>query len=150
MKECKYLGDGLAKIGNRNFLALCRSIKTGMTTSAEMARSGEWFEEQVRGCFILILNHYRGDHRGCFGKCSKTDLRHFFQTGQGEKAAAAISSYLLEPKFIAKLLETGESSNLEAFHSSIYSRRLYTKLTTRKLPPRSATQVWRWRHLFIT
>ena len=44
--------------------------------------------------------------------------------------------YLLAPAFIAKLLQTGESSNLEAFHSSIYSRRILSKADN----PQTTTQ----------
>ena len=65
IKGAKFSGDGKKKIGNSNFLALSRSIKTAMKTAAGNVKKGEWGPEEVKQHMINTLNHYKGQFIAC-------------------------------------------------------------------------------------
>ena len=60
IKETKFLGDGKKKMGNKNFLALSKAIKTAMKRSAKNVKDGKWGPEDVKQHMIDTLNHYKG------------------------------------------------------------------------------------------
>ena len=114
--DADFFGDSLKKIGFTNFLSLCNSIKTAMIECVKQVNEQKWSEATVRGCLQIVVDHYAGNHQLCKGVCSMSDLKTFFGSKNGQKAEKGVRSYLQDDEFVSKLLSSGSTRHLEAFH----------------------------------
>ena len=88
-----------------------------MGVCAKKVIEQKWSEAAVRDYLQVVVDHYSGNHQSCGGACSKSDLKTFFGSKNGQKAGKGVRAYLNSDEFVSKLLFPSSTSNLEAFHS---------------------------------